>query len=114
MRANIGIPDQKAGSLSARSRTAFTLIEMMIVLVIVGILVGLAAVQFNNYREQAKLRSSAQKIFQILSWARLQSEKTGNNVLIQFTLPNINVYQDKNGNGIIDDGAPILSETVEN
>ena len=110
------IPVQCAGNRRKRSTMAFTLIEMMVALVIVGILASLAMVQFNTYREQAKLRSSAQKVFQIFSWAKLQSEKTGNTLLIQFALPNVTVYQDRNGNGIIDapDGTPILSESVEN
>lgn len=90
------------------------MIEVMIALVIVGILASLAMVQFNTYREQAKLRLSAQKVFQILSWARLQSEKTGDTLLVQFALPNITVYQDRNGSGTIDAGEFILSETLEN
>jgi len=115
MRALIGIPDQGGGSRSARSRKAFTLIEVMIAIVIVGILARLAVAQFNTYREQAKLRSSAQKVFQILSWARLQSEKTGNTLLVQFAIPYISVYQDKDNSGTITAGdTRLLYDSVEN
>jgi prepilin-type N-terminal cleavage/methylation domain-containing protein len=112
----MGIPVGSAKCRSKRSTSALTLIELLISMVIMGILASLAVVKFDTYREQAKLRSSAHKVFQILSWARLQSEKQGDTLLIQFALPNIRVYRDVNGSGTIDvpDGVPILSETVEN
>jgi len=87
----------------------------MIALVIVGILARLAVAQFNTYREQAKLRESAQRVFQILSWTRLQSEKTGSTLLVQFAIPYISVYQDKDNSGTITAGdTRLLYDSVQN
>lgn len=92
----------------AGSRRGLTLLEMMIVIVLIGILTRLAYVRFNLFQKRAELSSSAQKLAQIMSWTRLESEKRGDTLLIQFALPEIRVYADANANGLVDPADKLL------
>lgn len=83
-------------------RHGVTLLEVMTALAIIGILSGLAYIKYDTFQRQAELRSSAQKFFQILSWSRLESEKRGDTLLIQFDLPIMNVYRDIDADGKVD------------
>ncbi|HOX53815.1 MAG TPA: prepilin-type N-terminal cleavage/methylation domain-containing protein, partial [Fibrobacteria bacterium] len=82
-----------------------TFLELMVVLVVIGLLSGLAVVKYNTFQRQAELRSSAQKLYQIFGWARLESEKRGDTLLVQLsTLPEVGVYVDQNGDGFVNKG----------
>lgn len=100
--------DAPARPTALPRRHGLTLLEIMVVLVIVGILSGIAYIKFESFQRQAELRASSQKLVQILSWARLESEKRGDTLLIQFALPQIRVYADLGGNGIVDASDPRL------
>lgn len=91
-----------------------TMLELLVVLVIVGILSGLAVVKYNTFQRKAELRSSAQKFYQILGWARIESEKRGDTLLVYVEkLPEIGVYVDQNANGVIDPSEPrILMDSL--
>lgn len=77
----------------------FTLIEILVVLVMVGIMATLASFKMGTYRDQAKLRQTAEGIHQILAWAKLQAEKSGDTVLVKIDLPEISVWRDLDGSG---------------
>jgi len=77
----------------------FTLIEILVVLVVVGILATMAMFRMSSYRDQARLRQSAEGIHQILAWAKLQTEKSGDTVFVKVALPEISVWRDVNGSG---------------
>jgi len=81
----------------------------MVVLVVIGLLSGLAVVKYNTFQRQAELRSSAQKLYQIFGWARLESEKRGDTLLVRLsTFPEVSVYVDQNGDGFVNQGEPRL------
>ncbi|MBK9576009.1 MAG: prepilin-type N-terminal cleavage/methylation domain-containing protein [Fibrobacterota bacterium] len=99
----------QARPLATPGTRGVTILELMVVLVILGIVAGLAYVKFDSFQRQAELRSSAQKLYQILSWARLESEKRGDTLLVRLGgLPEIGVYLDQNANGEIDNGEPLV------
>lgn len=82
-----------------RRGRGFTLIELLVVVIIVGIAAGLGIFQIGNYRDQVHLRQGAEKIHQIMGWAKLQAEKTGDTVIVRIALPRISVWRDLNGSG---------------
>ncbi len=84
---------------TVRWRGGFTLIELLVVIAIVGIMAGIGAFQIGNYRDRVHLRQGAEKIHQIMGWAKLQSEKTGDTVIVRISLPRIAVWRDLNGSG---------------
>lgn len=97
------------------SRSGRTLLELVIVLALVGLLVRLAYVKFDGFRNQAKLRSSAHRLHQILSWAKLEAERRGDTLLIQVNLPQVQVWVDKNANGTVESATDtrILLDSLE-
>lgn len=84
--------------VTSRSR-GFTLIEILVVLVIVGIVTALASFKMGSYRDQTRLRQTAEGIHQILSWAKLQAEKSGDTVMVKIALPEVSVWRDVDGSG---------------
>lgn len=86
--------------LRAPRRTrGFTLLELIVVVVVVGIAAGLGVFRIGNYRDQVHLRQGAEKIHQIMGWAKLQAEKTGDTVIVRIALPRISVWRDLDGSG---------------
>ena len=73
--------------------------ELMVVVVVIGIMAGLALFKMGSYGDQTKLRQSAESLHQVLGWAKLQAEKTGDTVLVKISLPEVTVYRDLNGSG---------------
>lgn len=80
-------------------RAGFTMVELLVAVAVVGILAAMAMFKIGSYRDQTRLRQSAEQVHQILAWAKLQAEKSGDTVLIQIALPRVAVYRDLNGSG---------------
>lgn len=72
----MGIPVRHIGCRSARSGRAFTLIEVMVVLVIVGILAGLAVVGFRRMQAESNLESSAQRLLLDIRKAKIAANRS--------------------------------------
>lgn len=87
------------GPVDRELSRGFTLLELMVVVVIVGIVSTLAMFRMGTYGDQTKLRQSAEGIHQILAWAKLQAEKSGDTVIVKIALPQIAVWRDINGSG---------------
>jgi prepilin-type N-terminal cleavage/methylation domain-containing protein len=79
--------------------SGFTLIEILVVLAVVGLMGAMAMFKIGAYSDQIKLRQTAEGIHQILAWAKLQAEKSGDTVLVKIRLPEISVWRDRNGSG---------------
>lgn len=82
-----------------RERRGITLIELLTVVAIVGIVVALAVFRMNNYHDQVRLRQTAENLHQILSHAKLRSEKSGDTTIVKISMPSFAIYLDKNGDG---------------
>jgi hypothetical protein len=69
---------------------------------------ALAMFKMGTYQDQTKLRQTAEGIHQILGWAKLQAEKSGDTVLVKIALPEISVWRDLNGSGKWENTDPLL------
>jgi type IV fimbrial biogenesis protein FimT len=74
----------RKASACARLQNGFTLVELMVGIVVVGILFALSAPSFRNGLQSSQVRTSAESILNGLQLAR--SEAVGRNTTVQFTL----------------------------
>lgn len=62
----------------------FSVIELMITLVIVGILAAIAVPSFNQFMKRSKLTGAAEKVFGQLQYARSESIASGKDIFVIF------------------------------
>ena len=87
-----------------RSRFGFTLIEMLIVLVIIGVVVGLAAPKIDVTK--FRVESAMQGVGTMLLAVERQAITQQHDVIVMFDVPNnlLRIHDDANNNGLVDPG----------
>ncbi len=65
----------------------FTLVELMVVVVIVGLMVGVAATKLDFMVPKYKLRGAAREVAGLLKQARSRAAGSGKDVYVEFDLP---------------------------
>ena len=87
-----------------RSAFGFTLVEMLIVLVVIGLVVGLAAPKIDVIK--FRVQSSMQGVGMTLLAVERQAITQQHDVIVMFDVPNnlIRIHDDANNNGIVDPG----------
>lgn len=99
-------------SASKRSQNGFTLLEVMVVIVIIGIMIGIATPNFMEYLKSRRLSGATMQVYVDLMNARQQAISENNKVIVELTTNNsYRIIRDLNGNGAIDAGetGPIKS-----
>jgi Tfp pilus assembly protein FimT len=99
-----------AGHESARN-SAFTLVEAVIVVAIMGVMVSMGAQRFQRWRDAEAVKSAARSVEGAFSYARGEARRTGNNHLVLFQTDIAgNSLTDAGGNPVpilvVDDGRP--------
>ena len=87
-----------------RLRLGFTLIEMLIVLVIIGVVVGLAAPKIDVTK--FRVESAMQGVGTMLLAVERQAITQQHDVIVMFDVPNnlLRIHDDANNNGLVDPG----------
>lgn len=87
-----------------RPRAGFTLIEMLIVLVVIGLLVGITAPRIDVVKY--RLEAGMQGVGMTLLAAERQAITQQHDVVVTFDVPNgvIHIFDDANNNGLKDAG----------
>ena len=67
----------------ARHSRGFTLLELLITLVVLGVVIGVAVPNFQNYIVQNRVKTGAQTLFMDLTYARSEAIKRNEDVTIQ-------------------------------
>lgn len=72
---------------STSSRRGFTLVELMVVVVIVGLVVGIAATRMDFMVPKYRLRGAAREVAGLMKQARSRAAGSGKDVYVEFDLP---------------------------
>jgi prepilin-type N-terminal cleavage/methylation domain-containing protein len=74
----------RSASRSAKRQRGFTMIELMIVLVIFGMLVGMGIPSYQKYSRTQRLRGTSENLVQLIQLQRSRAMMTGQDVRINF------------------------------
>lgn len=94
----------------------FTLIEILMTMVIMGILMAVAIPNFSKWKEKHEINGQAQKVYFDLMLARTSAVKNNSPVRVAYdtTAHTYTIHQDINSDGIQDVGEPVKTGTLEN
>lgn len=91
----------------------FTLIELMIVMVIIGIMTAIAAPNFMEYMKSRRLSGAATQLYVDLMNARAQAVSQNNKVIVALISNNsYQIIRDLNGNGVVDTGETGVTKNI--
>ncbi|MGE0823574.1 MAG: GspH/FimT family pseudopilin [Candidatus Binatia bacterium] len=93
-------------------RAGFGLTELMVTIAILGILTGLTTVSFRETREIYKLRGATWDVFSQLQAARMAAVKDNNRYHVSVSGPTLRIHNDRNNDGVEDDGEPIITRDL--
>lgn len=96
-----------------KNNSAFTLIELMIVIAIMAILSAIALPNYQNFMAQKRLNGASREVYGNLSAARMQS--INENKWIALNIDNDHQYtmfRDNNMNGTVDTGESIIMKDL--
>ncbi len=100
-------------SASKGSQNGFTLLEVMVVIVIIGIMIGIAIPNFNEYLRSRRLSGATMQMYVELMNARQQA--VTQNKWVSLRLENSHQYKiftDSNKNGVIDTGESVIDGDI--
>ena len=92
-----------------RSTQGFTLVEILLVIVIIGILASVAIPNFSRWKEKYEINGEAKKVYFDLLLAHSTAISNNHNVLVTFDSDNhiYRVHGDKNDNALEEAGEDI-------
>ncbi|MFQ5450989.1 MAG: GspH/FimT family pseudopilin [Nitrospinaceae bacterium] len=90
----------------SNNQSGFTLVELVSLLVVLGILMGIAIPNYSQWVENYKISAESQKLYLDLMLARSSAVKNNNNVIFTFEPGNnrYRIHNDTNENGVEDPG----------
>ena len=99
-----------------KSPEGFTLIEIVMVLLIAGVIMAIAAPNFSKWKEKHEINGQAQKVYFDLMLARTTAIKSNNLVSVAFntTSHTYSIHDDTDSDGNQDSGEAIKTGSLEN
>ena len=98
------------------SKKGFTLIEIIVTMMIIGIVSAMAIPNFSKWREKHQIDGQAQKVYFDLMLARTAAVKSNNDVRVTFDLVanTYTIHEDSNSDGVVDAGENLKNAILEN
>ena len=94
----------------------FTLLELLIVILFVGIIMAIGIPNFSKWKEKYEINGQAQKVYFDIMLARSTSVNNNNNVSVTFDVSKnlYKIHDDTNSDSVEDQGESIKSVNLEN
>ncbi len=86
------------------SNSGFTLIELMVVVIIVGILAGLSVFSYRDFVKKNEINNQIRALYSDLIKLRLMAMRTNKTTFMELTSDNYIGYVDTNEDDILDAG----------
>ncbi len=95
-------------------QNGFTLIEVVIVFVILGVIAAIAIPSFFSFLPNMRLRSATRDVYSTMIAAKTEAMRRGENVTILFDAVNndYRMFLDANANNLFDAGETVLVDAV--
>jgi prepilin-type N-terminal cleavage/methylation domain-containing protein len=87
----------RSGPRTTTDETGFTIIEVIVVIVIIGILAGFAIPSFSTWIPNYRFRSAGQNLYSNFQLAKITAVKRNRNCTVSFSVPDSNKYINING-----------------
>ena len=94
----------------------FTLLELLIVILFVGIIMAIGIPNFSKWKEKYEINGQAKKVYFDIMLARSTSVNNNNNVSVTFDVSKnlYKIHDDTNSDSVEDQGESIKSVNLEN
>ena len=94
----------------------FTLLELLIVILFVGIIMAIGIPNFSKWKEKYEINGEAKKVYFDIMLARSTSVNNNNNVSVTFDVSKnlYKIHDDTNSDSVEDQGESIKSVNLEN
>ena len=94
----------------------FTLLELLIVILFVGIIMAIGIPNFSKWKEKYEINGSEKKVYFDIMLARSTSVNNNNNVSVTFDVSKnlYKIHDDTNSDSVEDQGESIKSVNLEN
>ncbi len=94
-----------------KDQSGFTLIELVVVVVLIGIILSIVTLNFLRLNERYRVESNVKEIYSILMKARNDSSRTNIPQTAILNAGQLQIGPDVNGDGTID-GGPVTTESL--
>jgi prepilin-type N-terminal cleavage/methylation domain-containing protein len=103
---------QTGDSMSKKSQAGFTMIEMLVVMVVLGVLATIAIPTFSRWYPNYRLRTATREIYSTIQAAKMTAVKENTNVVVWFDKDNetFGAFVDSNGDNSKDAGERSLKD----
>ncbi len=97
-------------------QNGFTVIEMLLVLIIAGILLSVAAIQFNRWTEKYNIESQVKQMYADLMEARIRAMGSNRFRFVTLGATNYSIYDDTNYDGVLETATDtlVLQQSLKN